>query len=243
MVREKKGACLFSSNRSLSSITRRTNQIPSGKESTASGLNRSIFEKGFVHFWRAPFLKIALAFFFPRFSTLLEENARDKIRSLIGETRSGDASINGRTRRFRFFRFEDFSGGSLLGAKRWTLLRSLLGLLSPQEAGTVEHMYPAWWNYRRPRRTRNFTSTPTPPENFKCPHRIMYYAMARLRIARKRAICFFPRLCSSSSSSSSHLEIFIIYISRHDETNLKYRSDVHRPSAWFFGNFFHLNNF
>ena len=87
MVREKKGACLFSSNRSLSSITRRTNQIPSGKESTASGLNRSIFEKGFVHFWRAPFLKIALAFFFPRFSALLEENARDKIRSLIGETR------------------------------------------------------------------------------------------------------------------------------------------------------------
>ena len=87
MVREKKGACLFSSNRSLSSITRRTNQIPSGKESTANGLNRSIFEKGFVHFWRAPFLKIALAFFFPRFSALLEENARDKIRSLIGETR------------------------------------------------------------------------------------------------------------------------------------------------------------
>lgn len=87
MVREKKGACLFSSNRFLSSITRRTNRIPSGKKSTASGLNRSIFEKGFVHFWRAPFLKIALAFFFSRFSALLEENARDKIRSLIGETR------------------------------------------------------------------------------------------------------------------------------------------------------------
>lgn len=88
----------LASNRSLSSITTRTrlNRIPSGKESTASGLNRFIFERGSYsactlfencHFYSPPSL---VAFFFS-LSTLLLPSRREynTMRGIkFGETRS-----------------------------------------------------------------------------------------------------------------------------------------------------------
>lgn len=108
---------------------------------------------------------------------------------------------------FPFLGFQRLCERSFFGAKRWTLLGvcSDYFLVSPQEPAT-----PRASTCTRPdeitvvpeERESSPRLLPPPPENFKCPHRIMYYAVARLRIARKR---------DSVSSRGSALLLLLLF--------------------------------
>lgn len=198
------------------------------ERSTASGLNRSIFERRFV--LGVSFFKIAIftphrpfvfcLFFFSAASSVLcplhpPGRERNAIMQYDKGWNSACRSIHRfvykwtRRRGFRFFRFWDFSApaNEVSSGQRDGLCSEFARITFSFPRKSPPHQerahVPGLMKLpSSPKNAKVHLDSPPPPENFKCPHRIMYYAVARLRIARKR---------DSVSSRGSALLLLLLF--------------------------------